>query len=32
VSCNANQLSNCICAGSGSGAFAKRVNGHWYCQ
>jgi hypothetical protein len=30
--CTANLLSSCVCAGSGSGAFAKRLNGAWYCQ
>jgi hypothetical protein len=23
---------SCICAGSGNGAFAKRLNGAWYCN
>lgn len=30
ASCPVTQAS-CICAGSGSGAFARRVNGAWYC-
>lgn len=30
ASCPATQAS-CVCAGSGAGAFARRVNGAWYC-
>jgi hypothetical protein len=32
ATCTANLLSSCVCAGSGSGAFARRINGSWYCQ
>lgn len=32
ATCTANLLSSCVCAGSGSGAFAKRLNGAWYCN
>jgi hypothetical protein len=32
ATCTANLLSSCVCAGSGNGAFAKRVNGTWYCN
>jgi len=32
ATCTANLLSSCVCAGSGTGAFAKRLNGAWYCQ
>lgn len=30
--CTTNALASCVCAGSGTGAFAKRVNGTWYCD
>jgi hypothetical protein len=30
--CTENLLSSCVCAGSGSGAFAKRLNGSWLCN
>jgi hypothetical protein len=32
ATCTANLLSSCVCAGSGSGAFAKRLNATWYCN
>lgn len=32
ATCTANLLASCVCAGSGTGAFAKRLNGAWYCQ
>jgi len=32
ATCTSNRLTSCVCAGSGSGAFAKRVNGNWYCN
>jgi hypothetical protein len=32
ATCTANLLTSCVCAGSGTGAFAKRLNGSWYCQ
>ena len=32
ATCTANLLSSCVCAGSGSGAFAKRLNGSWLCN
>jgi hypothetical protein len=32
ATCTANLLSSCTCAGSGTGAFAKRLNGAWYCN
>ena len=32
ATCTANLLSSCVCAGSGSGAFARRINSTWYCQ
>ena len=32
TTCTMNLLTSCVCAGSGSGAFAKRLNGSWYCQ
>jgi len=32
ATCTANVLSSCICVGSGTGAFAKRINGVWYCN
>lgn len=32
ATCTANLLSSCVCAASGSGAFAKRLNGTWYCN
>lgn len=30
ATCPATQAS-CVCAGSGTGAFARRINGAWYC-
>ena len=32
ATCTTNLLASCVCAGSGSGAFAKRLNGTWYCN
>jgi len=32
ATCTANLLSSCVCAGGGSGAVAKRLNGAWYCN
>lgn len=32
ATCTANLLASCVCAGSGTGAFAKRLNGTWYCN
>jgi hypothetical protein len=32
ATCTANLLSSCTCAGSGTGALAKRLNGAWYCN
>lgn len=32
ATCTANLLSSCVCAGSGTGAFVKRLNGSWYCN
>lgn len=32
ATCTANLLTSCVCAGSGTGAFAKRLNGTWYCN
>lgn len=32
ATCTANLLTSCVCAGSGSGAIAKRINGAWYCN
>lgn len=32
ATCTTNLLASCVCAGSGSGAFAKRLNGTWYCE
>lgn len=31
VTCTSNALASCVCAGSGTGAFARRLNGTWYC-
>jgi hypothetical protein len=31
-SCSASNLSACACAGGGTGAFAKRLNGAWLCN
>jgi hypothetical protein len=31
-SCSTANPSACVCAGSGSGAFAKRVNNQWFCN
>jgi hypothetical protein len=30
--CTLALLASCTCAGSGSGALAKRLNGSWYCN
>lgn len=32
ATCTANLLASCVCAASGNGAFAKRLNGSWYCN
>lgn len=32
ATCTANLLASCVCAGSGTGAFAKRLNATWYCN
>lgn len=32
ATCTANLLASCVCAGSGPGAFAKRLNAIWYCD
>ncbi len=32
ATCTANLLASCVCAASGNGAFAKRINGSWYCN
>lgn len=32
ATCTANSLASCVCASGGNGAFAKRLNGTWYCQ
>ena len=32
ATCSTALLASCVCAGSGSGAFAKRINATWYCQ
>lgn len=32
ATCTANLLTSCVCAGSGPGAFAKRLNNTWYCN
>jgi len=29
--CTLSAISNCVCGGGGNGAFAKRLNGAWYC-
>lgn len=31
ATCTGAALSNCVCAGSGTGAFAKRIASTWYC-
>jgi hypothetical protein len=31
-SCSSANPSACVCAGGGTGAFAKRVNGAWFCN
>jgi hypothetical protein len=32
ASCSAANPSACVCAGGGTGAFAKRLNGAWFCN
>lgn len=32
ATCTANLPASCVCASGGVGAFAKRVNGSWYCN
>jgi hypothetical protein len=32
ATCTVNLLSSCVCAGSGTGAIAKRINGTWLCN
>ena len=31
ATCTASVLTSCVCAGSGTGAFARRLNGAWLC-
>jgi hypothetical protein len=31
ATCTANLLASCVCAGSGTGAIARRLNGTWLC-
>lgn len=32
ATCTTNLLASCVCAASGTGAFARRINGTWYCN